>query len=239
MRRIALLLVAVFVCAGCASLKYKYQNPPWFEAIPSENTQVVRVIPVAGSAFSAELTGWEFRDGMWYLMMGPWKAVVGERGFSALDAKSEGDKTTPSGLFPVRRAFGRYPFCPSRLPYMRMQEDHVWIDDPASPKYNTLARISGKTTYEKMLRDDGLYDYGAVIEYNTLDVQPGKGSAIFLHVWRADGTAPTAGCVAVSRLHMRELLSWLSVNRKPVVLLGPAGIEDDLAKKDREGASAE
>jgi len=224
MRRIFLFILIAISFAGCASMKYR--NAPWFEQIPSFNTQVVRVIPVPGSSFSAELTGWEHRDGMWYLMQGPWKAVVGEHGFAEFGEKQEGDKMTPMGIFPITRAFGRYLFCPSRLPYTRMTKNDIWIDDPASPKYNTLSKLPSDVSHEMMLRKDGLYDYGAVIGYNTNPVAQGKGSAIFLHVWRDGGKSPTAGCVAVSRTHMMELLSWLSKDREPVILLGQIEIED-------------
>ena len=218
MKRFLVVCIAVLLSAGCAALKYR--NAPWFESIPSEHTQVLRVIPTGENAFSAEITGWEFRGGMWYLMQGPWAGVIGEKGFAALNAKREGDGKTPAGIFPVCRAFGSHMFCPSRLPYYRMTKKDVWIDDPESPDYNTHVKLPTTYSHEKMLRKDGLYDYGAVIEYNTEPVEQGAGSAIFLHVWRDNGNKPTAGCVAVSRCHMMRLLSWLDINRRPVILLG-------------------
>jgi len=72
-----------------------------------------------------------------------------------------------------------------------------------------------------MLRADGLYDAGAVIEYNTDPVVPGLGSAIFLHIWREDGAKPTAGCVALPEDRLRELLGWLDAEAAPVIFLGP------------------
>jgi L,D-peptidoglycan transpeptidase YkuD (ErfK/YbiS/YcfS/YnhG family) len=71
-----------------------------------------------------------------------------------------------------------------------------------------------------MLRPDGLYDIGAVIEYNTSPVVPGQGSAIFLHIWRDGGRKPTAGCVALEKSRLRRLLAWLRADMKPVVFLG-------------------
>jgi L,D-peptidoglycan transpeptidase YkuD (ErfK/YbiS/YcfS/YnhG family) len=153
--------------------------------------------------------------------------VIGANGLAAEGEKREGDKKTPAGLFPLRRAFGRYMFCPSRLPYVRMSKNDIWIDDPSSPDYNTLVKGESTYSHEKMLRADGLYDYGVVIEYNTIDIEPNKGSAIFMHVWR-DVDSPTAGCVAVSRAHMMQMLSWLESAKKPAILLG-----EDLPEKKK------
>jgi L,D-peptidoglycan transpeptidase YkuD (ErfK/YbiS/YcfS/YnhG family) len=72
-----------------------------------------------------------------------------------------------------------------------------------------------------MLRPDGLYDLGAVIEYNTDPAIPGYGSAIFLHIWRAHGQKPTAGCVAIDRSHLEVLLRWLNAADHPMIILGP------------------
>ncbi|WP_369137788.1 L,D-transpeptidase family protein [Modestobacter versicolor] len=46
---------------------------------------------------------------------------------------------------------------------------------------------------------------------------PGAGSAFFLHV--TDG-APTAGCVAVDRAAMQQLLRWLDPAATPVISIG-------------------
>jgi len=61
-----------------------------------------------------------------------------------------------------------------------------------------------------------VYDYGAVIAYNTARV-PGAGSAIFLHV--SDGTS-TAGCVALPSARLLEVLRWLDPARNPEIRMG-------------------
>ena len=43
-----------------------------------------------------------------------------------------------------------------------------------------------------MKRDDNLYKYGIIIEYNTNPVIKGNGSAIFMHIWKGENV-PTAG----------------------------------------------
>ena len=59
-----------------------------------------------------------------------------------------------------------------------------------------------------MWRHDRLYDVVVVIDYNLSPVRRGAGSAIFLHLARAD-FIPTEGCVAVSPETMRRLLPHL------------------------------
>ena len=54
-----------------------------------------------------------------------------------------------------------------------------------------------------------VYDYGAVIAYNTART-PGLGSAIFLHVSTG---APTAGCVSLPVERLLEVLRWLDPAR--------------------------
>jgi len=51
-----------------------------------------------------------------------------------------------------------------------------------------------------MRRDDNLYKYGIVIEYNTDPIIKGNGSAIFLHIWKGRGI-PTVRLCSVSRKH--------------------------------------
>ena len=63
-----------------------------------------------------------------------------------------------------------------------------------------------------------LYEYGAVIGYTTAPVVPGRGSAIFLHVWGGAGR-PTAGCVAVAKAELVEILRWLDRAKNPAVVI--------------------
>ena len=81
-------------------------------------------------------------------------------------------------------------------------------------KAETLA-----ASYEFMKRDDNLYKYGVVIEYNTDPVIKGNGSAIFLHIWKGEGI-PTAGCVAVSEEDIIKILGWLDPAASPLMITG-------------------
>jgi L,D-peptidoglycan transpeptidase YkuD (ErfK/YbiS/YcfS/YnhG family) len=80
------------------------------------------------------------------------------------------------------------------------------------------------------------YDYVTVLDYNlpdgpitrndrgvrraTTPADTRAGGGIFLHV--SKGT-PTAGCIAIARPRMRELMRWLDPESDPVLVVGPAG----------------
>jgi L,D-peptidoglycan transpeptidase YkuD (ErfK/YbiS/YcfS/YnhG family) len=188
--------------------------------IPAATRQAVVVRPVQG--FHATLTGWERDPSGWHRTAGPWPAVVGREGFAAVGAKREGDGRTPSGVFRLGLAFGRPDSLPTGLVYRQATDDDYWVDDPTSPLYNQWVR--GKPvakSAEKMLLRSGLYDAGIVVEYNTAPVVPGRGSAIFVHLWDKKGRKGTAGCVALAPSHLAALLRWLDAQATPVIVLGP------------------
>jgi len=56
-----------------------------------------------------------------------------------------------------------------------------------------------------MWRDDALYDIVVVIGHNDDPPGAGQGSAVFLHIARADGS-PTEGCVAFALADLLTLL---------------------------------
>lgn len=155
-------------------------------------------------------------------VLGPFPVVIGKNGFAASGEKREGDGKTPSGRFALGTAFGYGVSLATKMPYRRIADDDVWVDDPEAPDYNTWtqkSRTSAKS-YEVMRRPDGLYRCGLVIEYNTTPVEKGKGSAIFLHVWRGPGL-PTEGCVALEEKGLRRLLGWLEPGKTPEFVLDP------------------
>lgn len=164
----------------------------------------------------------EKRDGAWRQVLDPMKAVVGRNGFAPQGEKREGDGRTPSGRFRLGTAFGYAPSVNTKMPYRQALSDDLWVDDPGAPDYNRWVRQSETraASYEKMKRDDDLYKYGIVIEYNTDPVLPGHGSAIFLHI-RAGHNRATAGCVAVSEEDILKLLDWLDPAARPVIIINP------------------
>jgi L,D-peptidoglycan transpeptidase YkuD (ErfK/YbiS/YcfS/YnhG family) len=132
--------------------------------------------------------------------------AIGRSGKST--RKREGDGATPVGAFGLRALLYR----PDRvarphtsLPVTPIAPTSGWCDDPAHPAYNHPVTLPFAASHERLWRDDGLYDLVVVLDYNLTRPVPGLGSAIFLHLARAD-FAPTAGCVAIAVAAMRHLL---------------------------------
>jgi L,D-peptidoglycan transpeptidase YkuD (ErfK/YbiS/YcfS/YnhG family) len=128
--------------------------------------------------------------------------------------KREGDGGTPLGRFPFRRLLyraDRVPHIETRLPARHIEPNDGWCDDPASPDYNRPVRLPHPARHEKLWLEDHLYDLVVVIGHNDDPVVKGAGSAIFLHVARADW-GPTAGCIAFARGDLLTILAQVSAS---------------------------
>ena len=161
----------------------------------------------------------ERSNGIWHLVFSTFTGSIGKMGFAAIDKKEEGDGKSPSGIFPLGIAFGYGPSIVSKMHYRQATDDDFWVDDVNSEDYNKW--VKGKpnaASWEKMKRDDDQYKYGVVIEYNMHPVVKGKGSAIFLHVWKAG--QPTVGCVSMPEEMILKILGWLDPSKKPLIILG-------------------
>lgn len=150
-----------------------------------------------------------YRDGNLSWPGGSTRAAAGEGGVRA--AKQEGDGATPAGIFPLLGVFYR----PDRLarpmtglPASPIGKADGWVDDPDDPQYNRRVTLPYPARCERLWRRDGIYDLLVVIGYNTDPVVPGRGSAIFLHVARAD-FSPTLGCIAIERRELLRLVARL------------------------------
>jgi L,D-peptidoglycan transpeptidase YkuD (ErfK/YbiS/YcfS/YnhG family) len=165
------------------------------------------------------LTIWECGNEGWTRVEGPIPCTIGRNRLAVAGEKREGDGRTPRGIFRLGLAFGSEPHVETKLDYRQATADDFWIDDPKSLQYNRW--VHGKPaakSFEKLMIDD--YKYAAVIEYNTNPVVPGRGSAIFLHVWEGENK-PTSGCVAVQEANLKFLLAWLDKAKNPVIVIDP------------------
>ena len=173
----------------------------------------------------------------------PWRAVgasvpivVGETGLAwGHDAlarrrdprKREGDGKAPAGRFPLGSAFG---FAPRgdvdwiRLPYVPLERDTECVDDTASAHYNRVVDRSDVRrvdwTSAEGMRSIDLYRLGVIVRYNAQPVRRGRGSCIFLHIWRAEGS-PTAGCTAMPASDLETIVRWLDPRREPQLVQLP------------------
>lgn len=126
--------------------------------------------------------------------------------------QGEGDGVTPIGIFPIRRVLYRADrIAPPQtaLPLFAIAPDDGWCDAPDDPAYNRPVKLPYSASAEQMWREDHLYDIVMVLGFNDDPVVPGKGSAIFLHLAKAD-YAPTAGCIALALPDMLAALATLT-----------------------------
>jgi L,D-peptidoglycan transpeptidase YkuD (ErfK/YbiS/YcfS/YnhG family) len=151
----------------------------------------------------------EYHGGRLFWPAGSARAAVGRAGVRA--DKREGDGATPLGTFPLRFAMyrrDRLTLPPLALPLTPLSPSHAWVDDSRDSKYNRLVELPYPAHVESLWREDEVYDAFVVVGYNMNPTRPGAGSAIFLHIARAD-FSPTEGCVAVAREVLLRLLPAL------------------------------
>lgn len=135
-----------------------------------------------------------------------WRAALGRAGVAR--RKEEGDGATPAGVLALRRVLyraDRLAIPATSLPREPLGARDGWCDDPTHADYNRAVTLPHPGHAEELWRSDALYDVVGVLGWNDAPVQPGRGSAIFLHVARPDH-APTEGCVAML---LPDLLSLL------------------------------
>jgi L,D-peptidoglycan transpeptidase YkuD (ErfK/YbiS/YcfS/YnhG family) len=145
------------------------------------------------------------------------RCAVGRAGLA--QKQREGDGITPVGLWPLRRVLYRAdrvvrPRCV--LSVSPIAPHDGWCDAPDDPDYNRLVRLPHRASAEAMWREDHLYDVVVVVGYNDDPVIAGKGSAIFLHLARADFGA-TVGCVALALPDLFEALAQLRAQDRLIV----------------------
>ena len=88
----------------------------------------------------------------------------------------------------------------------RIGPDDAWCEDPADRRYNRPIQMAAGEPGDRLRRADHLYDLIIEIDHNTRPRMAGRGSAVFIHVARP-GLAPTAGCVAMPKSRLRQLLA--------------------------------
>lgn len=185
--------------------------------LPASTTQLIVVSKHSGvmvdvAALQKNATG------KWQQTLPTIKANAGSQGIAAANQKKEGDNKTPSGLYKLGPAYATYPLA-LKMDYHYVTNQDKFIDDPHSPDYNTW--VTGDTTaqtYERMKREDGIYDLGIVINYNMNPIIAGMGSAIFMHIWYGPNIG-TEGCIAMARQDMLGLLKWLDKSANPYIFI--------------------
>ncbi len=209
-------LLAAAVTAACPpnAANDLRPQPPGRQLITVETTN-------ARSTY-ATLRTWTRVGRCWRAAGPPSVARVGRNGVKR--HRREGDGTTPIGTFRIGRTmYGVEPNPGVRFRYVRLRCGDWWVEDPASPFYNTFRRTPCgsrppfRVTTGDMASERVAFPHLAVVEFNMRPVVPGRGSGIFLHA--GTGRA-TNGCVSLPRPDLVRVLRWLSPRANPHMAIG-------------------
>ena len=143
--------------------------------------------------------------------------TLGRNGLISAAEKCEGDGCTPMGVYPLREIWyraDRVAKPETALPVREIMREDCWCDDAAHPLYNRHFRLPlspAPQSFEHLWREDAAYDVIVVIGFNDAPVVSERGSAIFMHCEHDDGR-PTAGCVALPKKELLELIKILTPN---------------------------
>ena len=128
----------------------------------------------------------------------------------------EGDNITPKGVFKITKIYYRQDKIKkfkTSFKKIKINKNMGWCDDPKSIYYNKQIKLPSEFSYEKLYRNDHIYDLLAVLDYNINPVVKKKGSAIFIHIAKSKYT-PTAGCIALKKNDLIKLLQIINKNTK-------------------------
>ena len=200
--------------------------------------QVIVVEAPRWSSTEGTLTAFEKRGGNWQVVQPTVRAQLGYGGLVRGDRRRQGTGTVPTGVFEILSGFGRKADPGTALDYIQVDRNDAWTYNPRVPStYNVFqdADRSWKSYggYIEELWDMGYqYDYVAVLDYNLPEgpIRTGangvrrssnppdtsRGGGIFLHV---DNGNKTAGCIAVTKKVMRDLMTWMDPKKDPVIVI--------------------
>ncbi|MFF2851357.1 L,D-transpeptidase [Streptomyces sp. NPDC058001] len=184
-------------------------------------SQLITAQAARADATTGTVTWWDLRDGQW-VAAGSAKARFGAKGLTEGGSRRQGTNTTPTGLYDLPFAFGikRAP-AGTAIPYRPVRETSWWCQDNDSRAYNrwTEPRPADcrATESEHLVSYATQYAHALVIGFNYHRPVRGRGAGIFLHV---NGKGATAGCVSLPLGSMREVLSWVRLDRAPHIAIG-------------------
>jgi len=216
-------VLLVVLAAACAPPRATPSPGP----IPADASQLVLVTSPGWDDVHATVRRYQREGGLWREVGAPIPAVLGRSGLAwgrglhgdgapagrTGPVKVEGDGRSTAGVFRLGAVYGRDPAAPagSVVPYTPLTATWRCVDDPASTHYNRVldeAPVAKDwSSAEDMWATGSLYDLVVLVDHNDPPIAK-RGSCIFLHVWRSAGD-PTAGCTAMAKPALAELISWL------------------------------
>lgn len=211
--------------------------------VPREATRLLVVRTPSWESPAGTLTKWERGTAGWTKVGQPVPVVLGSAGLKwgrgrhwpvvpkgqRDEIKLEGDGASPAGAFDVRTLYGASTRLEGTVAEYR-QVNPSWrcIDDPASVHYTKLMSVEGVKedwlTAEKLIREDGLYEWIGLVEHNVGEPIPALGSCIFLHTW-ADAQSSTRGCTAMEQTALEETLRFIPADGATLIQLPDAVYE--------------
>lgn len=175
------------------------------------------------SYYKAILYTYELKGNNWQEVFPAYRVNLGAKGMAPLNQKKEGDLKTPSGFYPIPFVFGYHKDIETKMKFIEVGRNHVWVCDTSSSEYNRLivdkeGMYTSNQKNEKLYRSDILNKYAIAIGYNMSPVEKGKGSAIFMHVERYPNHK-TAGCISMPESKIKELIKWLDPQKNPCIYI--------------------
>ena len=235
MRRAASFLAAAALVVSGAPTAGATSVP---DARVGDARQVIVVEAPRWSSTEGTLTAFEKSDGEWAIAQPTVRAQLGYGGLVRGDRRRQGTGTVPTGVFDILSGFGRKADPGTELDYIQVDRNDAWTYNPKAPSTYNVFQDTDRSWksyggYVEELWDMGMqYDYVAVLDYNlpegpirtakngirrsTTPPDTSRGGGIFLHV---DNGNKTAGCVAVKRSVMRDLMRWLDPDKDPVIVI--------------------
>ncbi|MEZ4830119.1 MAG: hypothetical protein R3C61_28120 [Bacteroidia bacterium] len=237
----SLILFLFTACTGDTDSRTQGRETTMAENTSSYETPVHRQILVVTTAdwdaVPGKLRRFEWKNNAWAEAGEPIDVVVGKKGMGwgrGLEnytqrkgpVKKEGDLKSPAGVFLLGSAFGYAPETDVdwiKSPYIHVTKATMCIEDGKSARYNSIvdegeAEADWNST-DHMLRKDDLYEWGMFVAHNSPPVA-GGGSCIFLHVAQVNDDG-TAGCTAMAKPKMVEVLRWIDAMAQPILVQVP------------------
>ena len=203
-----------------------------------KSEQVVLVQANNWDATKGTLRAFAKVKGSWVEIQKKVPVDLGYGGLVQGDKRRQGTGKTPTGTYAITSAFGRKADPGTKLDYIKIDRNDAWTYNPRVPStYNIFQTVnrSWKSygNYVESLYSYGKqYNYVAVMDFNLprgkitkgpngvyrtdKPANTSRGGGIFLHVSNGD---ETAGCIAVSEPVMRDLMTWFSPKKNPVIIV--------------------
>lgn len=186
------------------------------------SSQIITVTNSYKGSKYATVNAYEKVNGQWNLVYSNMSSLIGQNGMEYDSYRRQSTRTTPSGIYNIKFAFGWGGNPGTKIPFRVPDSNSYWDLNSGSSTYNRWIQWNPGGDYEH-LQTEWFYKYAMVLDYNWSQ-KPGKGGAIFIHI---SPRLYTGGCVGLSELDLVKVMKWLDPAKNPKVLICP---NSDLAK---------